>query len=177
MIYGRCGQPVVIKRRAVLADVKRLDGRRPDARDKVAIADGSYVVAVDDGAERLYHQAFLRADRGSVEISEAIAAVEEQAGAIDPLAAARAAELCHEYEARYPALPGSALRAIVDEAMRSGHTPSLRELRDIVLAAEEEAHGRTFGAWLAATGRSDSASDYDLRAAWRAGEDPEEYRR
>jgi hypothetical protein len=34
----------------------------------------------------------------------------------------------------------------------------------------------TFAEWLAAAGRADSASEYDLRAAWRAGEDPEEYR-
>ncbi len=33
----------------------------------------------------------------------------------------------------------------------------------------------TFGEWLAAVGRSDSASEYDLRAAWRAGEDPDDY--
>jgi hypothetical protein len=33
----------------------------------------------------------------------------------------------------------------------------------------------TFGEWLSAAGRDDSASDYDLRAAWRAGEDPGEY--
>lgn len=33
----------------------------------------------------------------------------------------------------------------------------------------------TFAEWLAAAGRSDSTSEYDLRAAWRAGEDPAEY--
>lgn len=42
---------------------------------------------------------------------------------------------------------------------------------------DEEAHGVTFAAWLAAAGRADSASEYDLRAAWRAGENPEEYTR
>lgn len=36
-------------------------------------------------------------------------------------------------------------------------------------------HGITFGDWLEAAGRSDSASDHDLRAAWSAGEDPEDY--
>lgn len=40
---------------------------------------------------------------------------------------------------------------------------------------DESAHGYTFAEWLAAAGRSDSASEYDLRAAWRAGEDPSEY--
>jgi len=40
---------------------------------------------------------------------------------------------------------------------------------------EDTAYGYTFSEWLKATGRSDSASDYDLRAAWRAGEDPADY--
>lgn len=43
--------------------------------------------------------------------------------------------------------------------------------------AEDVAHGLTFAAWLDVAGRTDSASDYDLRAAWRAGESPSEYRR
>lgn len=34
------------------------------------------------------------------------------------------------------------------------------------------AYGYTFSDWLRAAGRDDSASEYDLRAAWRAGEDP-----
>lgn len=42
--------------------------------------------------------------------------------------------------------------------------------------SEDTAHGYTFAEWLAAAGRSDSASEYDLRAAWRAGETPEEYK-
>lgn len=33
----------------------------------------------------------------------------------------------------------------------------------------------TFAEWLAAAGRVDSASEYDLRAAWRAGESPSDY--
>ena len=36
-------------------------------------------------------------------------------------------------------------------------------------------HGYTFSAWLSAAGRSDLASEYDLRAAWDAGEDPSVY--
>jgi hypothetical protein len=36
-------------------------------------------------------------------------------------------------------------------------------------------HGYTFARWLEAAGRQDSASEYDLRAAWDAGEDPAEY--
>lgn len=40
---------------------------------------------------------------------------------------------------------------------------------------EDVVEGYTFGAWLRAAGRRDSASEYDLRAAWRAGEDPSEY--
>jgi hypothetical protein len=41
---------------------------------------------------------------------------------------------------------------------------------------EERCYGYTFGEWLRAAGRLDSASTYDLRAAWRAGEDPKEYK-
>lgn len=40
---------------------------------------------------------------------------------------------------------------------------------------EDKAYGLTFWEWLTAAGRSDSASEYDLRAAWRAGESPSEY--
>jgi hypothetical protein len=43
------------------------------------------------------------------------------------------------------------------------------------MPADDIAYGYTFAQWLAAAGRSDSASEYDLRAAWRAGEDPAEY--
>jgi hypothetical protein len=42
---------------------------------------------------------------------------------------------------------------------------------------QDTAYGYTFADWLAAAGRTDSASEYDLRAAWRAGEDPAEYAR
>lgn len=48
--------------------------------------------------------------------------------------------------------------------------PTREELPDV-------AHGYTFDAWLAAAGREDTTSEYDLRAAWRAGEDPTEYKR
>lgn len=78
MIYGRGGIPVTIKRRAVLDDVRKLEGRRPDKQDREALEQGSYFV-VDFGygqEERLYHLAFLRADDGFREISAAIAAVE-----------------------------------------------------------------------------------------------------
>ena len=75
-IFGRFGQPVTIIRRGTLEDVKTLDKRKPDKQDEEAVALGSYVVVDDAGAQRLYHQAFLRADRGSVEIGEAIAQVE-----------------------------------------------------------------------------------------------------
>lgn len=36
-------------------------------------------------------------------------------------------------------------------------------------------YGYTFEEWLHAAGRRDSASEYDLRAAWDAGEDPSVY--
>lgn len=48
---------------------------------------------------------------------------------------------------------------------------------DCELDADETAFGFAFREWLAAAGRTDSASEYDLRAAWRAGEDPAEYLR
>ena len=38
-----------------------------------------------------------------------------------------------------------------------------------------DAYGYTFPEWLAEAGRRDSASEYDLRAAWRAGEPPSDY--
>ena len=76
MIYGRSGQPVTIKRIAILDDVRRLDHRTPDKVDRAAVRSGSYVVVADDkGLERLYHQAYLRADGGPLEIADAIIAV------------------------------------------------------------------------------------------------------
>lgn len=73
-IYGRTGQAVTILRVGTLEDVKKLDGRKPDKQDKHNVKYGGYVVALDDGKERLYHQAFLRADNGAVEIGRAIEA-------------------------------------------------------------------------------------------------------
>jgi hypothetical protein len=72
MIYGRFRNPVTIKRRAVLGDVKVLDGRKPDKQDSEALANGSYVVVDDAGKERLYHLAFLRYDGDHDEISAAL---------------------------------------------------------------------------------------------------------
>jgi len=42
-------------------------------------------------------------------------------------------------------------------------------------AADREINGYTFAAWLSETGRSTPESEYDLYAAWAAGEDPAEY--
>ena len=72
MIYGRFGGTVTILRTAVLADVQRLDERKPDKKDKEALKLGAYIVVRSDDKERLYHQAYLRADGGSVEIGKAI---------------------------------------------------------------------------------------------------------
>lgn len=73
MIYGRFGDEVKLLRMGTLADVKILDGRTPDKIDKAAIESKSYVVVVqNNGEERLYHLAFLRASNGSPEISAAI---------------------------------------------------------------------------------------------------------
>lgn len=72
-VYGRTGDVVIIKRLASLEDIEKLEGRAPDAQDLEAMENGSYVVVTqDDGAERLYHQAFLRATNGSVEIGEVV---------------------------------------------------------------------------------------------------------
>lgn len=48
----------------------------------------------------------------------------------------------------------------------------------VVEYGDEKRHGLTFGEWLDAAGLSHDTgtSQYDLRAAWRAGEDPAEYR-
>lgn len=78
-IYGRFGDTVTIVRRAVLSDVMKLDKRRADKTDKKAVDAGSYVVIKqDDGTERLYHLAYLRADGGAAEITKAIEALEQQ---------------------------------------------------------------------------------------------------
>ena len=75
-IYGRWGNVVTVERYAVLADVKRLDGRKPDKQDLAALEAGSYVVVRDEGGkERLYHQAYLRADDGAREIGAILAKV------------------------------------------------------------------------------------------------------
>jgi len=68
-----------------------------------------------------------------------------------------------------------------------GSVPTPETIRELAAQAwqhacettptDDIAHGLTFAAWLAAAGRTDSASEYDLRAAWRAGEDPAEYAR
>lgn len=71
-IYGRLGQEVTIMRKAKLADVEKLDGRKPDKQDREAIKIGSYVVVQDGDKTRLYHLAFLRADDGAAEITRAL---------------------------------------------------------------------------------------------------------
>lgn len=77
VIYGRFGDPITIVGVAVIGDVKRLTGRRPDKVDREAIKHGSYVVVRrDNGTEDLYHQAFMRADGGISEIADAIEAAD-----------------------------------------------------------------------------------------------------
>ena len=80
MIYGRTGEPCTIVRLATLSDVELLELRKPDKQDRLAVECGAYVVVrFHDGKgspERIYHQAFLRADGGSREISERIAGLE-----------------------------------------------------------------------------------------------------
>lgn len=70
-IYGRCGTPVEIVRWAIIDDVKHFEGRKPDKRDRDALANDSYLIVryTDTGREALYHQAFLRADGAAPEIA------------------------------------------------------------------------------------------------------------
>jgi hypothetical protein len=81
MIYGRFGDSLTLVRKAVLADVKALDGRSPDAKDRQNLANGAYVVAraEDNGKEYLYHLAYLRADNGLAEIEDALNVLEKEA--------------------------------------------------------------------------------------------------
>lgn len=73
MIYGRFGNPLTILRLGTIDDVQRLAGRKPDQRDRDAVASHSYLVCrEEDGTESLYHQAYMRADGGSLEISKAM---------------------------------------------------------------------------------------------------------
>jgi hypothetical protein len=84
VIYGPTGDVVTIARRAVLADVQLLAGRKPDKQDRECLANDSYIVVrQDDGKERLFLLAYLRADGGSLEITAAIDAL--PAATPDPL--------------------------------------------------------------------------------------------
>jgi hypothetical protein len=75
----------------------------------------------------------------------------------------------------------AALKALPDaDLLESGFERAWRtynEITDADSGADPVKHGYTFAAWLTAAGRQDSASEYDLRAAWDAGEDPSEYAR
>lgn len=52
-------------------------------------------------------------------------------------------------------------------------TTAAQEGEDSVTSVDGETY--TFGEWLTEAGRADSSSEFDLRAAWRAGEDPADY--
>jgi hypothetical protein len=71
-------------------------------------------------------------------------------------------ELLGVLEERYLDTDDGHHRAMVASVVSSTETDTVK-------------HGYTFAAWLEASGRDDSASDYDLRAAWAAGEDPSDY--
>lgn len=76
MIYGRFGNPLTIVRMGTLDDVKTLDQRKPDKQDRAVVEAGGYVVVREEGGkERLYHQAYMRADGGAREIGEALEAL------------------------------------------------------------------------------------------------------
>lgn len=63
---------MTIERHALLEDVKKLDGHKPDKQDRENLANKCYIVVEDEGKERLYALAFLRADDGAREISAEI---------------------------------------------------------------------------------------------------------
>ena len=77
-IYGRCGQEVKILRKAVLADVQKLDNRKPDKQDRERLKAGCLVVVEDAGTQRLYDYVYLRADGACQEIDKAIAETEKE---------------------------------------------------------------------------------------------------
>jgi len=82
MIYGRWGDPVELLRIGTLADVRTLDNRKPDQRDRNNVDNGAYVVVrQDNGSEALYHLAYLRADDGLAEISRVLDTLGKEAGA------------------------------------------------------------------------------------------------
>jgi hypothetical protein len=75
VVYGRFGNPVEVLRYGTLDDVRQLDGRKPDARDKKSVEARSYVVVRDIEAPfqmTLAHIAYLRADDGLNEIMAAV---------------------------------------------------------------------------------------------------------
>lgn len=75
-VYGRTGDVVAINRLATIEDVEKHEGREVDTQDLEALENGSYVIVTqDDGSERLYHQAFLRATNGLAEIGQVIDAL------------------------------------------------------------------------------------------------------
>lgn len=73
-IYSRFGSEVTLERLAILEDIERLDGRKPDAHDRRRIQDECYIVVrrVADGRRILADVAYLRADGGLSEIESAI---------------------------------------------------------------------------------------------------------
>jgi hypothetical protein len=78
-IYGRFGHKLTVVRFATLDDVQRLEKRKPDQQDREAIKHGSYVITrLEEGAHTgrvdIHHQAYLRADDGSREITAALEA-------------------------------------------------------------------------------------------------------
>lgn len=68
---------------------------------------------------------------------------------------------------------GAAVIAVQRPDLDGSDLDETNERLDEMLGAV--AYGYTFSSWLRAAGRQDSASEYDLRAAWRSGEDPSEY--
>lgn len=75
-IYARFGETVTVLRYATKADVLKLDPPF-DAEAKKNLANKSWVVIqFEDGMERISHLAYLRADDGSKEITNALRGAE-----------------------------------------------------------------------------------------------------
>lgn len=79
-IYGRCGTRCTVVRLATSADVKPFEGRKPDAEDERRSEEGWRAICrweepdKHERSEFLADAAYLRADGGWREISEAFRA-------------------------------------------------------------------------------------------------------
>jgi hypothetical protein len=74
MICSRMGLPVTVLRVASVKDFREIERREPDPHEREAIDHASLLVIrfSNDGKERTYHRADLKADGGSIEVNAAL---------------------------------------------------------------------------------------------------------